>query len=204
MLFKLGALAISVMLGSTLSLAQGVSPDTLVKTVTEDVLTSIKQNPGIQGGNNAKAVALVEQKVSPHFDFARMSALATGANWRKATPDQQKLITDEFRKLLVRTYSSALGKYRDQVIETSPPRPPAADGSVIVRSSVKQSGSEPITIDYHMQKAGAEWKVFDIAVAGVSLVINYRESFATEVRAGGIDALIKSLVRKNQELTQAG
>jgi len=180
--------------------AQSTAPDALVRSVTDDVVGIIKQDKDIQAGNRQKTIALVEQKVLPHFDFTRMTALAMGPNWRKATPEQQKLLVEQFRTLLVRTYSTALSAYRNQVIDVKPPRAQPNDTEVVVRSEVKQSGAEPVTIDYSMAKTPDGWKVYDLAVNGASLVTTYRETFATEVRNGGIDGLIKSLSAKNQQL----
>jgi phospholipid transport system substrate-binding protein len=183
------------------ALAQEVqAPDALVKDVTHEVIGIIKQDKDIQAGNTKKTVALVEEKVLPHFNFTRMTALAMGINWRKATPDQQKVLADEFRTLLVRTYSSALSAYRNQVIDFKPLRAQPNDGEVVVRSEVRQSGTEPVTIDYSMEKTPAGWKVYDIAVGGVSLVTTYRDTFANEVRSAGVDGLIKSLADKNRQL----
>lgn len=176
------------------------APDVLVKSVTHDVLDVIKQDKDIQSGNTAKTIALVEQKVLPHFNFMRMTALAMGINWRKATPEQQKLLVEEFRTLLVRTYSTALSAYRNQTIEFKPLRAQPNDTDVMVRSEVRQSGTEPVSIDYSMEKTAADWKVYDVAVGGVSLVTTYRDTFANEVRTGGIDGLIKSLTDKNRQL----
>lgn len=176
------------------------APDALVKTVTQEVLDVIKQDKDIQSGNTKKTIALVEQKVLPHFNFMRMTALAMGINWRKATPEQQKLLVDEFRMLLVRTYSTALSAYRNQTIEFKPLRAQPNDTDVMVRSEVRQSGTEPVSIDYSMERNSAEWKVYDVAVGGVSLVTTYRDTFANEVRTGGIDGLIKSLTDKNRQL----
>ncbi len=194
------AFASMIVLCLASAFSQDTPPDGLVRVVTEDVIASIKQDADIKAGNTRKAVALVEQKVLPHFDFRRMTALAMGTHWRKATPEQQNAIIDEFRVLLVHTYSSALSNYRDQVIDTRPLRASPAATDVVVRSIVKQPGTEPITIDYSMQRIGSDWKVYDITVVGVSLVLTYRDTFATEVRNGGVDGLIKSLARKNREL----
>src|SRR5262245_31600623 len=133
--------------------AEDMAPDVLVKTVTEEVISVIRQDKDIQAGNTKKSIALVEQKVLPHFNFTRMTALAMGVNWRKATPEQQQLLVEQFRTLLVRTYSTALSAYRNQVIDVKPLRAPAADADVVVvRSEVKQSGAEPVSIDYSLEK----------------------------------------------------
>jgi phospholipid transport system substrate-binding protein len=180
--------------------AQDLTPDALVKTVTRDVISIIKQDKEIQAGDRKKTIALVEEKVLPHFNFTRMTALAMGANWRKATPEQQQALVNEFRTLLVRTYSTALSAYRNQVIEVKPLRAKPDDADVMVRSEVKQSGTEPVTLDYSMEKTPNGWKVYDVAVGGVSLVTTYRDAFANEVRNVGVDGLIKALAEKNRQL----
>ena len=187
------------------ALAQDTAPDTLVKGVTQEVIGVIKQDRDIQSGNQRKTIALVEEKVLPHFNFARMTALAMGPNWRKATPEQQKALIEQFRTLLVRTYSTALSSYRNQVIDFKPLRAQATDADVIVRSEVKQPGGEPVSIDYSMEKTPAGWKVYDVVVGGVSLVTTYRDTFTNEVRTNGVDGLIKALADKNRRLeTKSG
>lgn len=176
------------------------APDALVKAVTNEVLGIVKQDKEIQAGSTKKTIALVEEKVLPHFNFSRMTALAMGPNWRKATPEQQKQLVDQFRALLVRTYSSALTQYRNQAIVFRPLRMQAGDTDVTVRSEVRQSGTEPISIDYAMEKTADSWKVYDVSVAGVSLVTTYRDTFASEVRNNGVDGLIKTLADKNRQL----
>ena len=180
--------------------AQDLTPDALVKTVTQDVIAVIKQDKEIQAGDRKRSVALVEEKVLPHFNFTRMTALAMGTNWRKAAPEQQQALVKEFRTLLVRTYSTALSAYRNQVIEVKPLRAKPDDTDVVVRSEVKQSGTEPVTLDYSMEKTPNGWKVYDVAVGGVSLVTTYRDAFANEVRNVGVDGLIKALADKNRQL----
>ncbi len=176
------------------------APDILVKSVTQEVIGIVKQDKDIQAGSTKKTIALVEEKILPHFNFQRMTALAMGQNWRRATPEQQKQLVDQFRTLLVRTYSSALTQYRNQTIEFRPLRMQPNDTEVTVRSEVRQSGAEPISIDYAMEKTGSSWKVYDVSVAGVSLVTTYRDSFATEIRNAGVDGLIKTLADKNRQL----
>lgn len=180
--------------------AQETAPDVLVKDVTNEVLQIIRQDKDIQAGNQSRAAELVETKVLPHFNFTRMTALAVGRDWRQATPEQQKVLTDEFRTLLVRTYSNALTQYRNQTVQFKPFRMQPKEADVTVRSQVNQPGGQPVTIDYNLEKASEAWKVYDVVVGGVSLVTSYRESFATEVRNGGIDGLIKSLQTKNRNL----
>jgi phospholipid transport system substrate-binding protein len=174
------------------------APDAMVKSITQEVITIVKQDKDIQAGNRKKVFDLVDAKVLPFFDFTRMTRLAVGRNWNTATPDQQKSLVNEFRTLLVRTYSTALTSYRDQTIDFKPMRSQPADTEVTVRTVVNQTRGDPVTIDYSMEKLADDWKVFDVAVSGVSLVTNYREDFATQVKNGGIDGLIKTLQTKNK------
>lgn len=179
------------------AMANEAEPDQLVKSVTEEVLQIVRTDKEIQSGNAKKAVALVEAKVLPHFNFTRMTQLALGREWRNANPAQQKALTDEFRTLLVSTYSKALTEYRNQTVEYKPYTAKAGDTDVKIKTQINQPGGKPIQLDYSLEKQGAAWKVWDIEVAGVSLVTNYRETFATEVRNGGVDGLIKALHTKN-------
>ncbi len=180
--------------------AQNLAPDAQVKKITDEVIGVIKQDKDIRAGNQKKINELVDAKVLPHFSFSRMTALAVGRNWPKASAEQQKILTSEFRTLLVRTYSTALSSYKNQVIEFKPLRAAAGDADVTVRTQVKQPGTEPISIDYSMEKTPSGWKVYDVVVGGVSLVTNYRETFNAEIRDGGVDGLIKSLASKNRSL----
>lgn len=185
--------------------AQDVAPDALVKSISDDVIGIVKQDKDIKAGNRKKINDLVEAKVLPHFDFARMTALAMGRNWPKANPAQQKELVTEFRTLLVHTYSGALSTYKNEAIEFKPLRAAAGDTDVTVRTQVKRPGSEAVSIDYGMEKTASGWKVYDVIVGGVSLVTNYRETFNTEIRDSGVDGLIKSLASKNSSLdSQAG
>ena len=185
--------------------AQELAPDALVKKISNEVIQIIKQDKDIQAGDHKKINELVDAKVLPHFNFSHMTALAVGRNWSKANAEQQKNMISEFRTLLVRTYSSALTTYKNQVIEFRPLRAAAGDTDVTVRTQVKQPGTEPVSIDYGMEKTPAGWKVYDVVVGGVSLVTNYRETFNAQIRDGGVDGLIKSLADKNRSLeTQVG
>jgi phospholipid transport system substrate-binding protein len=180
--------------------AQQDAPDVLVKTVTNDVLAIVREDKDIQSGSTKRAIELVEQKVLPHFNFTRMTQLAVGRDWRQATPEQQTQLVAQFKTLLVRTYSNALTGYRNQVISFKPARYQPTDTDVIVRTEVKQPGAQPVSSDYNLRKETDGWKVYDVVVANVSLVTNYRDSFAAEVRNGGIDGLIKSLQNRNKSL----
>jgi phospholipid transport system substrate-binding protein len=173
-------------------------PDALVKRVSEDVIKTIKSDPKIQAGDQARIREVMETKLLPNFDFARMTALAMGKNWRSASPEQQQRLTAEFQTLLVRTYSGALNKYRDETIEYKPLRMNPGDTDVTVRTAVVKPGGTPVQIDYSMAKTPNGWKAYDVIVGGVSLVTNYRDEFNEQVKAGGVDGLIKVLADKNK------
>ena len=176
------------------------APDALVRDVTTEVLEIVRADKAIQAGETHRVMELVDAKVLPHFDFRRMTMLAVGRDWRDASAEQQGRLIEAFRTLLVRTYSNALTQYRDQTIEFKPTRFAVTETRVQVRTEVHQSGAQPIGIDYMLEKSDAGWKVFDVIVAGVSLVTNYRGSFTQEIRSGGVDGLIKSLEAKNRSL----
>ena len=176
------------------------TPDALVRRVTDEVLEIVRKDKEIQNGNARKVVDLVEAKVLPNFNFPHMTALAVGKEWRRATPQQQERLTQEFKTLLVRTYSNALTSYKNQKIVYKPFKMNPGDGEVLVRTEVIQPGSKPVQIDYNLEKADTGWKVFDVVVAGISLVTNYRDQFAQEVRSGGIDGLIAAIAAKNKSL----
>lgn len=180
--------------------AQGVEPNAMLEAVTLEVITAMKQERDRHGGNPKQVASVIETKVLPLFDFQRMTQIALARNWRVATPAQQTALTTEFRTLLVRTYSAALSSYRDQVIEFKSMRPaPAGTDEVTVKSVVKQSGTAPVAIDYDMEKTAAGWKVYDIKVAGVSLITTYRDSFSESIREDGVAGLIKALEGKNRQ-----
>lgn len=173
------------------------APDDLVRRSTNEILAAIKADKDLQAGNQKKIDKLAEEKVLPYFNFGRMTQLAVGRNWREATDVQKKSLTDEFRNLLVRTYSTSLTQYRNQTIDVKPLKIAAGETEVVVKTQVVQPGGQPIPIDYSMEKIGSGWKVFDVLIDGVSLVTNYRSSFNTEVQKSGIDGLIKSLADRN-------
>ncbi|PKO88975.1 MAG: hypothetical protein CVU18_05530 [Betaproteobacteria bacterium HGW-Betaproteobacteria-12] len=179
------------------------SADELVKNVTSEVLTILREDKDIQSGNRQRAITLIETKVAPHFDFPRMTSLAVGRGWQQADAAQRQALTGEFRTLLVRTYANALTAYRNQTVSVTPAPRPAAGNEVVVRSQIKQPGGQPISLDYSLAKADGGWKVFDVAIADISLVTNYRSSFASEVNSGGIAGLLKALQEKNRRLATA-
>jgi phospholipid transport system substrate-binding protein len=192
------------LLSVSMAVAEDIAPDALVRSVSSDVLEIVHKDKDIQSGNIAKAVELAEAKVLPHFDFAHMTRLAVGKDWRKGSPEQQKALVDEFRTLLVRTYSKAFIEYRNQTIEYKPLKMQPTDTDVWVRTLVNQTAGKPVQIDYNLEKTDKGWKVYDISVAGVSLVTNYRSSFAQEVSLSGIDGLVASLRTKNKANAATG
>ena len=174
------------------------APDALVKRVSTETVQLIKSDPKLAAGDAARVREVIETKLLPHFDFARMTQLAMGRNWSRATPEQQKRLTDEFRTLLVRTYSNALTQYRDEALEVKPLRADANASEVTVRSEVVRPGKPPVQIDYGMAKTAQGWKAYDVIVGGVSLVTNYRDEFNEQIKAGGVDGLVKTLADKNR------
>ncbi|HEY5800346.1 MAG TPA: ABC transporter substrate-binding protein [Burkholderiaceae bacterium] len=176
------------------------APDALVKRISDDVINTVKADKDIQAGNKKRINDLVEQKILPHVDAQRMTSLAAGRFWRDATPAQQTALTNEFRNLLVHTYSGALSAIRDQQVEFKPLRAAPTDTEVEVRSQVLQPRGEAIQLNYRMAKSGTSWKIYDINVLGAWLVENYKGTFASEIGKGGIDGLIKTLADKNRKL----
>ena len=198
------AMALLVMVGGARVQAQSeiMAPDLLVKTVTLDVVDIILKDKEIQKGDRKKVIALIEAKVLPHFNFQAMTSSAVGRNWDKASADQKARLMDEFKTLLVRTYSSALAAYSSQKFDFRPLRAKPTDTDVTVNVRILQSGSEPVTIDYDMEKRPGGWKVWDVRVGGISLVANYRTEFDNLIRESGIEGLIKALYAKNNSQGQ--
>ena len=194
----IGAACVAVLVAAALPANAQEAPDAMVKRVAQDVIATIKADPLVQAGNEARIREVIEAKLVPNFDFPRMTALAMGKNWRAASPEQQKRLADEFKTLLVRTYSGALAKYRDEAIDYKPLRMSPADTDVTVRTLVMKSGGQPIQIDYSLTKAADGWKVFDVVIGGVSLVTNYRDEFNEQMKNGGVDGLIKTLSDRNK------
>jgi phospholipid transport system substrate-binding protein len=176
------------------------APDVLVQRVTQEVLEIVSKDKDIQNGNTQRVIDLVDQKVLPHFNFRHMTALALGKDWRKATPEQQQQLTAEFKTLLVRTYANALTNYQNEKVVFKPLKMNPGDTEVLLRTEVHRPGAKPVQLDYSLEKVDNSWKVFDVVVAGISLVTNYRDQFAQEVRNDGIDGLIQSIVAKNKSL----
>jgi len=178
--------------------AEGPAPDVLVRNTTEEVLTIVRNDKDIKAGKVERIVDLIEEKVAPHFDFVRMTRLAVGRAWRDATPAQRDALIKEFRTLLVRSYSAAFTAYTEVTVEYRPFRFNPGDTEASVQTLIKlPDGKESIAVDYDMTLTPNSWKVYDVRVAGASLIINYRNLFALDIDRGGIDGLIKSLVNKN-------
>lgn len=183
--------------GTTQPASAQLSPEVLVRTITEDVLATILKDKDLQAGDRAKALDLAEKKILPHVDFEQATRLALGRGWNTATPAQRTRLVDEFRTLLVRTYANSIGTYQGQTMRVQPVRMAPTDTDVTVRNSFISPGRAPVSVEYAMRRGPAGWKIYDISVEGVSLVITYRSQFGTIVRDGGIEGLIKRLDEQN-------
>ena len=198
---KLCVLALaSALLAGAARAQEALPPDALVKNVTLEVVDLIAKDKEIRAGSRAKLIQVIEARVLPHFNFTAMTALAMGQSWHKATAEQKKRLTEEFKTLLVRTYASALSAYSEQKFDFRPLRAKPTDTDVVVNVRVLQQGAQPVPIDYSMEKTANGWKVYDVMVGGVSLVANYRTEFNNNVRESGIEGLIKNLQSKNRSL----
>ena len=196
---QLSSLIVGVALVATAGTvaAADEAPDALIKRISTEVMQSIKADPGIQIGDVTKVSALVDNQIMPNVNFVRMTASAVGRSWRQATPEQQKRLQEEFKALLVRTYSGALSQVKDQSVSVKPLRAAAADTEVVVRTEVLGRG-DPVQLDYRMEKVASGWKIYDLNVLGVWMVETYRTQFAQEINAKGIDGLIAALVERNK------
>lgn len=192
--------ALSMLLVAPAAFAADEAPDALIKRLSTDVLDTIKADKSLQSGNLPQVIALVDSKIMPNVDFQRMTASAAGPAWRKATPEQQKRLQDEFKILLVRTYAGALAQVSDQEVAMKPLRASPEDKELVVRTEIRGRG-EPIQLDYRLVKTpsqGAGWKIYDLNVLGVWLVDTYRGQFAQEINARGMDGLITTLAERNK------
>jgi phospholipid transport system substrate-binding protein len=175
------------------------APDVLVRQISTEVIDTVKADKDIQAGNLNRIIALVDAKVMPHVNFQRMTAIAVGRAWRTATPEQQKRLLDEFKTLLVRTYSGALTQVKDQTVQLKPMRAAADDPEVVVRTEVKGKG-DPIQLDYRLEKTPAGWKIYDVNVLGVWLAdTSFKSQFAPIIANSGLDGLIGNLVELNRK-----
>ena len=200
---------LSLLMGTLMSLAMlaatplvraaaDEAPDALIKRISVDVLDNIKADKAIQGGDVSRVIALVDTKIMPNVDFTRMTASAVGRNWRQATDEQKKRLQEEFKTLLIRTYSGALAQVKEQNINVKPLRgATAADTELVVRTEITGNG-DPVQLDYRMEKTPTGWKIYDLNVLGVWLVETYRTQFAQEINAKGVDGLIASLAQRNK------
>ncbi len=177
--------------------AANEAPDAMVKRISNEVMELVKADPLIQQGDIGRIVTLVDTKIMPHVNFARMTSSAVGRFWRQATPEQQKQLQEEFKTLLVRTYAGALGEVKDQTLSFRPLRAKPEDTEVVVRSEVRGRG-EPVQLDYRLEKTAEGWKIYDLNVLGIWLIETYRTQFAQEINARGIDGLIAALVQRNK------
>jgi len=177
--------------------AQDLGPEELVKKVTAEVMDALKSDKQLAAGDRSRAIKLAEEKVLPHVDFEESTRLAVGRAWAKATPEQKKKLTQEFRNMLVRTYSNAIQPYEGQQMKVMPVRMKPGDTEATVQNQFTRGGAQPVKIDYSMRKTDAGWKIYDIVVEGVSLVLTYRSEFDAVVKQEGIDGLIKRLAQKN-------
>ncbi len=181
--------------------AEDEAADALIKRLSVDVLETIKNDKAIRAGDTARLIALVDARIMPNVNFQRMTASAVGPAWRQASPEQQKRLQEEFKTLLVRTYAGALAQVTDQTISMKPMRAAPEDKEVVVRSEVRGGGSDPIQLDYRLEKTpgqGAGWRIYNLNVLGVWLVETYRSQFAQEINAKGLDGLIASLTERNK------
>jgi phospholipid transport system substrate-binding protein len=205
------SLALAALIGGGLAHGQAVqaqgtasasmsAPDALVKSLSEDVLASIRRDPTLQSGDIARLNGLVDEKILPYVNFEKMTRLAVGRGWRDASPEQRQALTREFRSLLVRTYAGAVSAAKDYQVQMKPFRAEPSETDVTVRTQAVPSRGDPIQLDYRLEKTAAGWKIYDVNVLGVWLVENYRNTFAGEINRGGIDGLIKSLAERNKAL----
>jgi phospholipid transport system substrate-binding protein len=187
----------SLLISSLEVCAEPTDPDVLIKNTVQEVLSLVKQDKDIQSGDQKKILQLVEAKVLPHFNFEHMTRLAVGKGWRTATAEQKKTLVEQFRNLLVRTYTNAFTRYRDQTVEVKPFKMPPGADDVTVKTIIVKPGVQPVGVDYQLEKTAEGWKAYDLSIEGASLVTTYRGTFADQIQQSGIDGLIKMLVDKN-------
>ncbi|HEY4081417.1 MAG TPA: ABC transporter substrate-binding protein [Burkholderiaceae bacterium] len=197
---------LAVSLSFSLGLAHAAdasAPDVLIRQLSLETIEAVKSDKAIQAGDVQKIVSLVNTTILPHVDFQRITATAVGRFWRQATPDQQQRLEAEFKGLLMRTYAGALTQIKDQQIAMKPLRAAAGDTEVVVRTEIRGKG-DAVQLDYRLEKVGAEWKIYDVNILGIWLADQYKNSFAQEIGANGIDGLIKALADKNKKAVSGG
>jgi len=200
LLFSLAAS--TLLISAAHAQASNAAPDAMVRDLSNDVLNAIKADKALKSGDTNRVQKLVDEKVLPYTDFQKMTQLSVGPGWRNATPEQRAALTREFRTLLVRTYSGALGQVSDHKVELRPFRAQPSDTDVIVRTQVVATRGDPIQLDYRLEKSDSGWKIYDINILGVWLVENYKSQFSSQVNSSGIDGLIKTLTERNSQLAQ--
>ena len=181
--------------------AEAQAADEFVRRLSTEVIDAVKADKAIQAGDVPRIRSLVDAKVMPHVNFERMTSRSVGPQWRSATPEQKKRMLDEFKTLLVNTYSGALTQVKDQSVHVKPLRA-ASDDDLVVRTEVRGRG-EPIQLDYRLEKNGDGWKIFDVNVSGFWIVEAYKGQFAKDLSTGGMDALINRLAEKNKSTAVA-
>ena len=188
---------------ASIAQAELVPPDQLVKQITQETYVYVNQDTSLQKGDISKLIDWAEKSILKDFDFNRMTRLAVGKDWRQATPEQQKQLVYEFRKLLIRTFANAfIGIKKEQTIEYKPFKLNPDDQSVVVKTLILKPGAKPIDVNFSLEKMADSWKVYDVTMAGISLITNYRDAFAQEIHTNGVDGLIKMLAEKNKQLEQ--
>ena len=179
--------------------AEILAPDVLIRNTVQEVIEVVRTDEDIKAGDLQKTLALVDEKVLPHFDFKRMSRLAVGKYWRRASEEQKQALTTEFRNMLVRTYTKVFSVYRDQTIDVEPLKATSDEDEVTVKTTITKPGTSSIPVNYEMKLGENGWKVFDIYIEGVSMVMSYRSTFGSQIKESGIDGLIKALAEKNDK-----
>jgi phospholipid transport system substrate-binding protein len=195
-LMRSWVLVLGALLGFSVC-AQEMKPDELVKKVTEEVLAAVKSDKQLAAGDKQKALKLAEEKILPLIDFREATRLAVGRSWREASKEQKEKLTNEFRRMLVRTYSNAISVYQGQTVKVQPVHMKPGDTDVTVRNQYIRPGGRPVQLDYQMHKTPEGWRIYDIVIEGVSLVLTYRSEFDAVVKQQGVDGLIKRLAEKN-------
>ena len=191
-------LAAGLLAAALAAQAQEQKPDELVKQITDEVMQAIQSDKQLAAGDKQKALKLAEDKILPHVDFQEATRLAVGRSWRQASGEQKKELTDQFRRMLLRTYSNAISAYQGQQMKVLPLHMKAGETDVTVRNQYLKPGQKPVQVDYQMHKVGDSWKIYDIIVEGVSLVLTYRSEFDQVVKDSGVDGLIKRISQKNE------
>jgi phospholipid transport system substrate-binding protein len=178
--------------------AQNLAPDQLVRETVDEALKTLRTDERVRAGDTARIAELMEERIVPHFDLARMTRLAVGRPWREATPSQRDALIREFRTLLIRSYAAAFTFYQGISVDVRPVRMTSEEEATVNSLIRLPGGAEPISVDYDMLRTNAGWKVYDVRVGGASLVINYRNIFAQEIQRGGIEGLLNSLIERNR------